>query len=110
MVPALRSTSALALRMASTAAHLRGRLGESLVTVQVAVSLLLLIVAGLLTRTLHNLQTVDPGFRHEGVPMVDVDARRTVNTGPEASARVPAVFHDGLEALAGVPGVSARAE
>jgi putative ABC transport system permease protein len=109
MAPALRSTTALALRTSSTAGQARGRLGGSLVTVQVALSLLLLIVAGLFTRTLHNLQMVDPGFRDEGVLMVDVDARRGLHAGPEANARAAAVFRDGLQTLAAVPGVSAAA-
>jgi predicted permease len=109
MAPALRSTSALALRTASTAGQSRGRIGGSLVTVQVALSLLLLIVAGLFTRTLHNLQMVDPGFRHEGVLMVDVDTRRAFHTGAEANARAAAVFRDGLQTLAAIPGVRAAA-
>jgi putative ABC transport system permease protein len=109
MAPAIRSTSAVELRTASTAGHSRGRLGGLLVTMQVALSLLLLIGAGLFTRTLHNLQMVDPGFRHEDVLMVDVDARRAFHAGPEANARVAAVFRDGLQTLTSVPGVSAVA-
>jgi putative ABC transport system permease protein len=41
--------------------------------------------------------------------MVDVDARGAFHTGPEANARFAAVFRDGLQTLASVPGVSAVA-
>jgi putative ABC transport system permease protein len=112
LAPAFRSTgggAGLAIRTASSSGQSSGRLAWLLVTVQVALSLLLLIAAGLFTRTLYNLQSVDPGFRHEGVLMVDVDARSIVHGGAEADARVAAVFRDGLDAVSGLPGVSAAA-
>ncbi len=110
--PAFRSTSAggaTALRTASSAAQPRGRLAGSLVTVQVALSFLLLIGAGLFVRTLHNLETVDLGFRHEGVLMADLDGRRIVPAGPAADARVAALFRDTLDAVTATPGVAAAA-
>src|SRR5262249_44663025 len=91
LAPALRSTAEVAgqaLRTSSSSGQSQGRLASRLVTAQVALSLLLVIGAGLFTRTLHNLQTVDPGFRHEGVLMVDLDARSVVHGGPEANARI----------------------
>ena len=112
LAPAFRSTEgggSLALRTASTSGQSRGSLAWLLVTVQVALSLLLLIGAGLFTRTLHNLQTVDPGFRHEGVLMVDIDGRRSVHAGPEANARIAALFSDGLDLVSGLRGVTAAA-
>jgi predicted permease len=54
----------------------RSRLLSSLVTAQVALSLMLLMGAGLFVRTLTNLLNVDPGFRREGVLVVDLDGRR----------------------------------
>jgi len=109
LAPALRCTAGLALRTASSSGQPRGRLPGLLVTVQVALSLLLVIAAGLFTRTLHNLQAVDPGFRHEGVLMVDFNARRAVHAGPDADAYVATLFRDGLQALAEVPGVGGAA-
>ncbi len=112
LAPAFRSAAGgttLALRTASSSGQSRGRLAWLLVAVQVALSLLLLIGAGLFTRTLHNLQTVDPGFRHEGVLMVDLDGRRSIHAGAEANARIAALFRDGLDAVARLPGVTAAA-
>jgi predicted permease len=110
--PALRSTSAggaAALRTGSSAGQTRGRFAGSLVTLQVALSFLLLIGAGLFVRTLSNLETVDPGFRHEGVLMADLDGRRIVHAGPDADARVAAFFRDALDAVSAMPGVTAAA-
>ena len=112
MAPAFRSTSAggaTALRTGSSAGQTRGRLTGSLVTIQVALSLLLLIAAGLFVRTLHNLETVDPGFRHEGVLMADLDGRRVVHAGPEAGARIASLFRDTLDTVSSMPGVTAVA-
>jgi predicted permease len=55
----------------------RSRLLSSLVSAQVALSLLLLVGAGLFVRTLRNLQNFDPGFKREGVLIIDVPGRRT---------------------------------
>ena len=46
---------------------------RSLVMVQVALSLLLLIGAGLFLRSLRNLKTLDPGFSRERVLLVNVN-------------------------------------
>jgi predicted permease len=51
------------------------RLGKSLVVAQVAVSLLLLVGAGLFIRTLHNLQSVALGFNPENLLIFRVDPR-----------------------------------
>lgn len=110
--PALCSTTACvatALRTSPSAGQARGRLAGSLVTIEVALSFLLLIGAGLFARTLQNLEKVDPGFRHESVLMADLDSRGIVHAGPAAGARVAALFRDTLDAVGAVPGVSAAA-
>ena len=49
------------------------RLRSGLVVVQVSVSLVLLVGAGLSLRTLQNAYTVDPGYNVEGVLLADVN-------------------------------------
>src|SRR6185437_7069683 len=56
----------------STAVH-RSLLSRGLVVVQVALSLLLLVGAGLFVRTLVNLQRVDPGFNTQNLLLFDVE-------------------------------------
>jgi len=83
----------------------RGRLGAILVGAQVALSLLLLVAAGLFVRTLRNLEMVDLGFRHQGVLMLDLDGRRAVGTGPQADSRIRMLYRESLDALRQVRGV-----
>jgi predicted permease len=58
---------------ASSGVGPRYRLGKSLVVVQVAISLVLVIGAGLLTRTLANLRDFYPGFNRDNVLLFSVD-------------------------------------
>jgi predicted permease len=55
----------------------RRALGRLLLISQVALSLLLLMGAGLLTQTLRNLQEVDKGFREADVLLVNLNSRLT---------------------------------
>jgi predicted permease len=64
------------LREDTRMTHSRSRLLSSLVSAQVALSLLLLVGAGLFVRTLQNLLGLDPGFRREGVLLVNLDGKR----------------------------------
>jgi putative ABC transport system permease protein len=70
----------------------RTRLRSVLVATEVALSVVLLVGAGLLLRTLVRLGQVDPGFRAEGL----VTARIAL---PEAARRDPAGFDDFARAL-----------
>lgn len=56
---------------ASSAVH-RSLLGRGLVVFQVALSLVLLVGAGLFVRTLLNLQRVDPGFNTQNLLLFEV--------------------------------------
>jgi predicted permease len=83
LMPALRATQAeLAPALKEDARTLtvgrsRQRLGKALVVAQVALSLLLLIGAGLFVRSLQNLKSLDLGFNRENVLMLRIDTRAT---------------------------------
>ena len=67
-------------------AESHGRLGSSLVIAQVALSLVLVIGAGLFARTLHNLRTLDRGFDVTDVLVVETPAQRAGFAGPKLAA------------------------
>jgi len=79
----------------------RSRLAKSLMVVQVALSLVLLIGAGLFTRTLRNLQHVNPGFNPSGLLLFRVDAMSAGHTREE----LPALYGRLADRLATLPGV-----
>ena len=83
----------------------RPRLRGLLVVAEVAISLMLLIGAGLLVRSFVRLQSVSPGFEPEGVISMRLggSARRFQNR-----EEVLAYFRPFNEALAAVPGVTMR--
>jgi predicted permease len=78
-IPAWRSTDvnpshALAQNArSSTSPRQRHGLGKALVVLQVAVSLVLVVGAGLLTRSLSNLREYYPGFNRDNVLLFHVD-------------------------------------
>lgn len=77
LVPALRASNphlAMTLRDESAGGGGRGRLAlrHSLVIAQVAVSLVLLVGAGLFLRSLRSIGTVDPGFGREPSGLVQL--------------------------------------
>jgi predicted permease len=104
---------------ASTGRHLEGlregmregggqreRLRASLVVAEVALSVVLLVSAGLLMRALLRLQTVDPGFRPEGVLTL-----RTSLPMPKynATALRRRFYNDVLSRTRALPGVTGAA-
>jgi predicted permease len=96
VAPALQTTSdgpSATLREGTRSSGSRSRLLPSLVSAQVALSLVLLAGAGLFVRTLQNLQNLDPGFNSEGVLLVDLEGRRTL---------VPQELLDDVRRLPGV--------
>jgi predicted permease len=77
------------------------RAGKLIVAGQVALSLPLLMGAGLLVRTLENLQRVDLGFRKEKLLLVSVD----VMTAGYEEPRRQALFERLYERVLATPGV-----
>jgi predicted permease len=89
----------------ATGALGRTRLQQAFVVAQIAVSLLLLVVAGLLLRSLREAQTFNPGFDAERLLLARFDLSRN-GYEPERGA---AFFFDLAERLRSQPGVRAAA-
>ncbi len=79
----------------------RSRLGKALVILQVAVSLVLLVGAGLLTRSLANLRDFYPGFNKENVLLFSVN---TGMVGYKEAQLVP-LYERLLDRIRALPGV-----
>ncbi len=108
LVPALRATRVdLTSSMKNTGARApKGSGGwllrKTLVIAQVAVSLVLLVGAGLFLRSLQNLRSFDTGFRAEGVLLAEIDPQG----GGYAREQLPQLYRDLLERVEAIPGVS----
>lgn len=83
-----------------------GFLRNALVGTQVAVSMVLLIAAGLLLRGLYQAQTIDPGFEMKNVAVVSFDLR---GQGYD-DARAGLFQQQAIDRLSTLPGVDAVAE
>ncbi len=105
LVPALQATRVDPNRSlkdgASTSTRTRSRFGKSLVVAQVALSLPLLVGAGLFLRTLHNLRNIDAGFRPEGVLTMRVQPVGETYQG----ARLTDLWKDVTARVERLPGV-----
>ncbi|MGH8636882.1 MAG: ABC transporter permease, partial [Burkholderiales bacterium] len=80
-------------------------LGRTLVVTQIAVSIVLLVAAGLFVRSLFELREIDPGFDPERV--VTFRMTPTVAQPPVAIGLRRSLFRQLLERAASVPGVDA---
>jgi predicted permease len=94
LVPALKDAT-------SQAGHGRSLLRRGLVVAQVALSLVMLIAAGLVVRTLENLETLNPGFDARGALMMNVDLGLQGYDTERGRAFYPRL----VERLRSVPGV-----
>jgi predicted permease len=79
----------------------RRRLASGLVVAEVALSLLMLVGAGLFVQTLRNLRLLDAGIRRDGVLLVELDSSRSSN-GPQLAALSDELARD----VARLPGVT----
>jgi predicted permease len=109
IAPALRATGmnvGAALKDTSrSVAGSRSILGKSLLIVQVAISLVLLVGAGLFLRTLHNLRHVDVGFNPQNLVLFRVNPQ--LNRYDEK--RMLMLYRDLVDRIGAVPGVRAVA-
>ena len=72
LTPSLKG-SASSVAIAAPHSGRRFRLGDALVVVQVALSIVVLIGAGLLVRTLRNLHSINPGFDPQNILLFGID-------------------------------------
>jgi predicted permease len=108
LVPAWQATQPdllPGLKQESTASGPDSRvlLRRSLVVIQIALSLIIVFGAGLLTRTLRTLATVDLGFQPDRVIALIVDPAANGHSGVEVSA----IFDQILRRARELPGVKA---
>ena len=89
---------------ASSAVH-RSLLSRGLVVVQVALSLVLLVGAGLFVRTLLNLQRVDPGFNTHNLLLFEVQPS-LIGYKDEKLRQIYLQISERIEAVPGVQGVT----
>jgi predicted permease len=78
-------------------------LSHVLVVCQIAISLLMLVAAGLFVRTLSNLQSIELGFNRENVLMFQLNARKAGHKDPE----IAAFYGDLRRHFSTIPGVRA---
>ncbi|MGA2739353.1 MAG: ABC transporter permease [Bryobacteraceae bacterium] len=87
------------------ASQARGRmrlgLGKTLVIVQVGLSLLLLVGAGLFVRTLINLEQVNPGFDQHNLLLFGIDPTQDGHTGQ----RLVSFYRELTRRISALPGV-----
>ncbi|HYL77110.1 MAG TPA: ABC transporter permease [Bryobacteraceae bacterium] len=113
IAPALRATRldlgpSLKSRFQAGGATRGPRLGNVLVIGQVALSLVLLIVAGLFVRSLAKLNGQDAGFPRESVLVMRVEPRGSDQRNlPGVSARLDGIYRGLLERVRAIPGVRA---
>ncbi len=103
LLPALRSPAALAALLGDGARGSAGRrpLRDLLLVGEIALALVLLAAAGLMTRSLQRLISVDPGFARENLLTGFVALPRARFDTPE---KLDAAFADLGERLAALPG------
>lgn len=80
----------------------RGRLQTGLVAVECTLSVIMLVAAGLLSRSLFKLTSVDPGVRTENV----LTLRTSLGVVGRDTLRVRAFYINAAERLRAVPGVA----
>jgi len=97
VVPALKEGRA------TTSSSKRNRLARVLVVAQVALSLVLVIGAGLFLRSVNNLKGTDSGFDKENVLVIGIDPAAS---GYKDDGRLEAMMKDVEERIGELPGIA----
>ena len=115
LVPALRTRSsraadALRASRGSTGGASRSARG-GLVVAEIALTVVLLVGAGLMIRTVRNLSAVEPGFDATGILTLNVAVPRLANQAPTTAGPAPFVatatgLFDRIKSVPGVTDVS----
>lgn len=101
LMPTLRGASIIEPRTRVRAGLPRMNLTHLLLVAQIAISLLLLVGAGLFVRTLSNLHSIEVGFNRDNVLLFDVNAVQAGHSESEA----PTFYDDLRVRLSDVPGI-----
>ena len=100
LAPAIQATrQGIQPALAEARSGARWRWGRGLIAVQVAISVLLVIGAGLFGRTLLRLYSIETGFHREDVTLISVKTDRAGLQGHTLRGRI-------LESLRSMPGVA----
>ena len=105
LIPALRLSGRLSADLTTRAGQAGARLaaGRALITLQIAVSVPLLVGAGLFLQTIYNLSAVDVGFNPAGLVVFKLEP----GLGRANDARDPReVYANVLERMRTLPGVT----
>jgi len=100
LTPALRE-SASGLPGGEMHSGWRFHLGKALVAIQVALSIVVLIGAGLVVRTLRNLRSIHPGFDTRNLLLFSINP----TLQKYSDSRIQGLYRDLQERLAALPGV-----
>ena len=104
LTPSLKER-AYSLRGAAAHTGRRFRLGDALVVAQVALSMVVLVGAGLLVRTLSNLHSIHPGFDAQNILLFGIDPHLAGYTDQQTQ-QLYANLQQRFAALPGVISVS----
>jgi len=108
LLPAVRATrvgTAGAIAGGSRSSHSHTRLSKSLLVAQVAISLLLVLGAGLFLRTLWNLRSINVGFNPDNLVLFGINPAANQYDAPRTAELLERI----LERLDAIPGVRSAA-
>ena len=100
LTPSLRENASSSSGAAPQAGR-RLRLGDALVVAQVALSIVVLVGAGLLVRTLQKLQSIDPGFDAQNILLFGINP----NLAGYNDRQTSQLYRQLQERFASLPGV-----